>query len=105
MREEGYSSGSVLLTFLFGGIVGAGLALLLAPQSGSETRRKIKDFADDVKDKSTGYYDQAKDKVSSVVDQGKGTYEEKKSLLKSAIDAGKEAYSKEKENLSQAQDA
>lgn len=105
MREEGYSSGSVLLTFLFGGIVGAGLALLLAPQSGSETRRKIKDFADDVKDKSAGYYDQAKDKVSSVVDQGKGTYEEKKSLLKSAIDAGKEAYSKEKENLSQAQDA
>lgn len=105
MREEGYSSGSVLLSFLFGGIVGAGLALLLAPQSGSETRRKIKDFADDVKDKSTGYYDQAKDKVSAAVDQGKGTFEEKKSLLKSAIDAGKEAYSREKENLSKAQDA
>jgi len=31
-EEEGFSSGSVLLAFLLGGMVGAGLALLLAPQ-------------------------------------------------------------------------
>ena len=97
MKDEGYSSGSVLLSFLLGGVVGAGLALLFAPQSGRETRQKIKDLADDVKEKSAEYVNQAKEKASSLVDEGKGYYDEKKSILKSAVEAGKEAYEKEKE--------
>ncbi len=97
MRDEGYSSGSVLLSFLLGGVVGAGLALLFAPQSGRETRQKIKDLTDDVKDKTTEYVRQAKEKAASIVDDGKGYYDEKKSILKSAVEAGKEAYEKEKE--------
>jgi gas vesicle protein len=97
MREEGYSSGSVLLSFLLGGVVGAGLALLFAPQSGLETRQKIKDLTDDVKDKTAEYVRQAKEKAASIVDDGKGYYDEKKSILKSAVEAGKEAYEKEKE--------
>ena len=100
MKDEGYSSGSMLLSFLLGGIVGAGLALLLAPQSGEETRKKIKDFADDVKDKSTDYIDKTREKFTSYVDDGKGLYEQKKSIVKSAIEAGKEAYEREKERLS-----
>ncbi len=97
MREEGYGSGSVLLSFLLGGVVGAGLALLLAPQSGIETRRKIKEMADDMKEKSNQYVNQASEKINTMVDEGRGYYDEKKSLLKSAIDAGKDAYEKEKE--------
>ncbi|RPI34301.1 MAG: YtxH domain-containing protein [Nitrospiraceae bacterium] len=100
MRDDGYSSGSVLLSFLLGGVVGAGLALLFAPQSGRETRQKIRELADDVKDKTTDYANQAKEKVSSLVEEGKGYYDEKKSILKSAVDAGKEAYEKEKEKYS-----
>ncbi len=97
MREEGYGSGSLLLSFLLGGVVGAGMALLLAPQSGRETRQRIRDLAGDVKDKSNEYLHQAKDRVGSIVDEGRGYYDEKKSLIKSAIDAGKEAYEREKE--------
>ena len=100
MKDEGYSSGSVLLSFLLGGVVGAGLALLFAPQSGRETRQKIKDLADDVKEKSAEYVHQAKEKATSLVEEGKGYYDEKKSILKSAVDAGKEAYEKEKEKYS-----
>lgn len=101
MKEEGgYSSGSMLLSFLLGGVVGAGIALLLAPQSGEETRRKIKELSDEVKDKTTGYIDETKSTVASYVDKGKGFYEEKKSLVASAIEAGKEAFEKEKEKLS-----
>ncbi|MDA8077980.1 MAG: YtxH domain-containing protein [Nitrospiraceae bacterium] len=100
MKDEGYSAGSVLVSFLLGGVVGAGLALLLAPQSGRETRQKIKDIADDVKDRTTGYMDKAKETVASYVDQGKEIYTEKKSLVASAIEAGKEAFEKEKERLS-----
>lgn len=105
MKEEGYSSGSLFLSFLLGGVVGAGLAFLLAPQSGRETREKIREMADDIKDKTAGYVDDARKKVTSFVDEGKGYYEEKKSLVKSAVEAGKEAYEKEKERLSKEQNA
>ncbi|MBI5632008.1 MAG: YtxH domain-containing protein [Nitrospirae bacterium] len=99
MKDEGFGSGSVLLAFLLGGVVGAGLALLVAPQSGEETRRKIKELADDIKDKTNEYINEAKEKVSSAADEGKGYYDEKKSLIKAAIDAGKDAYEKEKEKF------
>jgi len=90
MRDDnGCSTGSVFLSFLLGGIVGAGLAMLLAPQSGPETRRKIKDFAEDMKDR-----------VGSTVEKGKDIFEQKKSVIATAIDAGKEAYEKERERLS-----
>lgn len=105
MKDEGYGAGSLLFSFLLGGIVGAGLALLVAPQSGKETRQKILDLADDVKDRTNEYVNQTRQKVASMVDEGKGYYEERKSLIKSAVDAGKEAYEKEKEKLSKPQNA
>lgn len=105
MKDESYSSGSLFLSFLLGGVVGAGLALLLAPQSGRQTREKIREMADEMKDKTTGYIDDAKKKATSFVDEGKGFYEEKKSMVKSAVEAGKEAYEKEKERLSKEQNA
>ncbi|MDH5203467.1 MAG: YtxH domain-containing protein [Nitrospirota bacterium] len=98
MREEGgYSAGSIFLSFLLGGIVGAGLALLLAPESGSETRKRIKDFAEDVKDKAKDYTEEMKGKITSSMEKGKELYEEKKSIITTAFEAGKEAYEKEKE--------
>jgi gas vesicle protein len=102
MRDEcGYGSGSILLSFLLGGLVGAGFALLMAPQSGRETRQKIKDLTDDVKEKAMGYAGEVKDKVTTGIDKGRDLYEEKKSIITTAIEAGKEAYTKEKERLSQ----
>jgi gas vesicle protein len=93
--EEGYSSGSVLLAFVLGGMVGAGVALLLAPQSGTETRREIEELADDVKEKAADYAGMAKEKVVSTVDKAKELYKEKKVALSAAVEAGKEAYEKE----------
>lgn len=88
-NEVGYGAGSVFLAFILGGVVGAGLAMLLAPQSGHETRKKIRDLADDIKDRAT-----------STVEKGKDFLEEKKSVITTAVEAGKEAYEKEKERLS-----
>ncbi|MBI4825752.1 MAG: YtxH domain-containing protein [Nitrospirae bacterium] len=96
-EERGYSAGSVILAFVLGGIVGAGVALLTAPQSGRETREKLMEFADDGRKKVSEYAGQAKEKFSSAVDSGKHFMEDKKSLIANAYEAGKEAYSKEKE--------
>ncbi|MFZ3122118.1 MAG: YtxH domain-containing protein [Thermodesulfovibrionales bacterium] len=101
MRDnDGHSAGTVFLSFLFGGIVGAGLAMLLAPQSGSETRKRIKEFADDMREKAEDYVEDIKKGVTSTVEEGKDFYEEKKSAITAAVEAGKKAYEKEKERLS-----
>jgi len=94
-EEGGFSAGSILLSFLLGGMVGAGLALLLAPQSGVETRKRIREFTDDVREKATEYVGQTKEQVISTVEKGKHFVEDKKSALTAAFEAGKEAYEKE----------
>jgi gas vesicle protein len=96
-EESGRSTGSPILAFFIGGLVGAGVALLLAFQSGKETRQKIKELADDAKEKATQYAKEVKSKVTSAVGKGKELVEEKKSLITTAVEAGKEAYAKEKE--------
>lgn len=48
-------SSSIMISLLIGGLVGAGIALLLAPQSGRETREKIADLAEDMKDSVTDF--------------------------------------------------
>ncbi|RJQ16120.1 MAG: YtxH domain-containing protein [Nitrospiraceae bacterium] len=98
--DRGFSAGSVLLAFVLGGIVGAGVALLTAPQSGRETREKLKELADETRKKASEYAGQAKDTFSHAIESGKHYVEEKKSLISTAIDAGKEAFEKEKEKLS-----
>ena len=103
--DEGYSSGAVLLSFLLGGMVGAGVALLLAPTSGRETRERIKELANDAKGKAENYVDKVKEKMTSAVDSGKDFYQEKKSIITTAVEAGKEAYEKEKERLAKGSNA
>jgi gas vesicle protein len=89
MRHEGgYSNIDLFLSFLLGGVIGAGLALFLIPQSGSKTRQKTKKYTEDVKGK-----------VISTAEKGKELFEEKKSALSAAIEAGREAYKKEPEKL------
>lgn len=71
---------SVLVPFLVGGLVGAGIALLLAPKSGRELRKDIRDIASDTRDK-----------IATTVEQGKEFYVEGTAAVKNAIAAGIEA--------------
>ncbi len=98
-EEGGYSGGSLIFSFFLGGLIGAGIALLVAPKAGKETREKIKEFAGEAVEKAEGVIEQVKEKITSAVEKGKGLYEEKKSIVTTAIEAGKEAYEKEKEKL------
>jgi gas vesicle protein len=84
MEEKNYCAGSLLVSFLLGSLVGAGIALLIAPQTGRETRDKIKEYAESVKEKA-----------AESVQKVKSALEEKKSVLSAAVEAGKEAYKKE----------
>ncbi|HIJ60167.1 MAG TPA: YtxH domain-containing protein [Nitrospirae bacterium] len=94
-QDDGFSAGAILLSFVLGGIVGAGVAMLLAPQSGIETRKKIRDFVDDVSEKATDYASHTREKVMSTVEKGKDFIDEKKAALATAFEAGKEAFERE----------
>lgn len=98
-NDNGAGVGVVLLSFLAGAAVGAGVALLVAPKSGEELRGKIKNLADDAIDKIKEYTSEAQEKIKSTIEDGKGLINEKKSILSSAIEAGKEAMEREKERL------
>jgi gas vesicle protein len=99
-EEKGICAGTVLVSFVAGAAIGAGLALLYAPKSGSEMRETIADFAEDAVDKIKEYTKEAQEKIKTAIDDGKETIIEKKSILASAIEAGREAMSKEKAKTS-----
>ena len=82
-------SGGVLLAFLAGGLVGAGLALLYAPVSGREARERLGGMAGDFKKKTEEWTGDVKKKVEQFID-------EERSVIKSAYDAGRDAMAKEK---------
>ncbi len=93
------STGTVLLSFVAGAAIGAGLALLYAPKSGREMRESIHDLTDDAVDKIKEYAKEAQEKIKTVVEDGKDMFAEKKSVLASAIEAGREAMQKERTNI------
>jgi len=99
MSEKGIQTGTVLVSFMAGAAIGAGLALLFAPKSGSEMRETIADLAEDAMGKIKEYSKDAQDKIKTAIEEGKETLAEKKSLISSAIEAGREAMQKEKERL------
>jgi len=82
-------SGGVLLAFIAGGLVGAGLALLYTPVSGREARERIGGLAGDLKKKSEEWSGDVKQKVEKFID-------EERSVIKSAYDAGRDAMAREK---------
>jgi len=70
------NSSKVLLGVLGGVAVGAIAGILLAPDKGSKTRKKIMDkskgFADDVKGKFEELYEDVTDKYDTLLQDAKG---------------------------------
>ena len=106
--EERDSSG--LSAFLLGTALGAGLALIFAPQSGAETRQSIKRSARKAGDatkrageKVTDALGQAKADLKADIevriDSAKSSIDLKKTQVSRAVDAGREAARAAREEL------
>lgn len=76
------NANSVLLGFLVGSIVGAGVALLLAPATGEETRRRLGDTARRVGNDAKSKYGEVKDRLAHGISDVKND-------LHDAVEAGK----------------
>jgi gas vesicle protein len=80
-EEQGGNAGSVLVAFVLGAIAGAAVALLWAPATGEETRRRLGERAREGKDKATEAARQSREFLKSQRDN-----------LSSAFERGKEAF-------------
>ncbi len=87
---------STLLAFALGGIIGAGIALLYAPDSGYETRKRLRDGMEGAEDWAKDKIQDAKDRFSNSSGTVKELLDEKGNDFKSAYSAGKETYNKSK---------
>jgi gas vesicle protein len=79
---------SLMAPILVSGVVGAGIALLLAPKSGKEMRGDIKRIAANTQEK-----------IVSAIDKGKALYTEGRKGIHEAVEAGKKAYFHGKEKF------
>lgn len=91
MNERLYDSGNSMnngigmsvMGFVLGVVVGAGVALLVAPATGEDTRRRIGQKAQQLRDQAGHKISQAKDMVDSL-----------KTDAVNAVDAGRDAFSR-----------
>lgn len=59
------------LALLTGIVLGTGLGLLLAPQSGARTRRQLRNMMEDASERVSEFADDAKDTVNEMMERGK----------------------------------
>ena len=103
--ESGHPSG-----FILGALVGAGVALLFAPRSGSDTRRFLRDYAARTKDElaedvgsGAQALDSAVKKGQEFVEKGKKSLHEAGRQAKAYAEAGSKAIQDTKDELTSTQ--
>ncbi|HEY6260655.1 MAG TPA: YtxH domain-containing protein [Nitrospiraceae bacterium] len=90
-NDKGCSLGAVGLAFLTGGLAGAAVALLLAPQSGRESREQVRGYARRAEEQVQELAEKATDLMDQAVDKGQEFVQENKMVLDEAIEAGRTA--------------
>jgi gas vesicle protein len=95
MDETGSEIGAFLAGFVIGGLVGAATALILAPQSGEETRAQIAAKGQELRDAGVQQYEVARERVQETTmqaqEQARIVLDEGKSRVNTALERGKNA--------------
>ena len=118
MADSDNEIGAFLTGFIIGGLVGAAVALVTAPQSGEETRTQIRERSIELRDRAVETAEEtrrqaegaalkararaeelaaeARIKANELQTKGKAMLEEQREKLEQAIDTGKKAAQKKK---------
>ena len=121
-RDDSCNSGTAIISFLAGTVVGAAIALLNAPRSGQETREILTGYGDEIRDRMDNLPDGVREYGETAIEsskemiergknlinrgtelasQGRDFLDDKKEALSEAIEAGKRAMDEEREALAQ----
>ena len=88
------------MAFVIGGLAGAAVALLLAPQSGRKAREQVRGYAQRAEEHVHELADKATDVMDQAVDKGHEFIKDKQTVVAEAVEAGRAAMSREHERLS-----
>ena len=87
-------AGDFMAGVLLGGVIGAALALLVAPQSGEQTRELLKEKSGELteraKERIADLTAKVKEQAGEMVASGKEALRERKEKLISSLHAGKD---------------
>ena len=75
MSNNNNGSGSMLVAFVLGALAGAAVALLYAPATGEETRRKLADKAREGREKAEEYARRGKEAAEDFARRGRDAYD------------------------------
>jgi len=81
MANNGNSAGGVLVAFAVGAIAGAAVALLFAPATGEETRKKLVEKAKE-----------ERERAETVAREGREYFNRQRDNLTAAVERGREAF-------------
>ena len=91
--------GTFLAGLVLGGLVGAAIAMLLAPASGPETRRQIKEKGLELKSQAELQVDDARKRAEELQERGRVVLEEQKARLNQAIEDAKKGAAQVKSDM------
>ncbi|MDY6873945.1 MAG: YtxH domain-containing protein [Chloroflexota bacterium] len=101
--SENNDFGAFLIGFLVGGLTGAAVSLLFAPQSGEETRALIKDKTVELRDRTAETVEEARLQAEKAWGEAKSKAEELSKLAKEQADEmikkGEQALDQSREKL------
>ncbi len=90
-NNSGTSGGGVMAAFLSGMALGAVAALLMAPQTGRESREIVARLARQAGDDMRNFSERATETWDEVSYKGREVLNEARGIVKEAVDAGREA--------------
>jgi len=81
------------LSYFFLGLgLGVAVGVLFAPQSGEDTRRLLRDKADEGADYVRRRSDELRESATGSLERGKQSLQRRKENLTAAVEAGRQAY-------------
>lgn len=99
-QSRGCSLGIVGLACVAGGLLGAVAALLLAPQSGRQSRDQLRRYARRAEKSVHDLTHKTIEVVDQALDQGREFIKDKQAVMTDAVEAGRRAMYKEHERRS-----
>ncbi len=92
-------AGDFIAGFVIGGVLGAAIALILAPQPGDETISQIREKGIELKERAADLSAEALQRVHTLEEKGLSALEEQKARFQEAVQEGKEVATKKKEEM------